>query len=447
MLLDGIKALPMGRLLMFLMEMRLFMTVLKPRGTNDFLPEATAKWRYVEGLLRELCLEYGFGELRTPIFEETELFRRGVGDTTDIVQKEMYSFVMKGEHSLTLRPENTASAVRAYLENKLYGAVQPVKVWYMGPMFRYEKPQAGRYRQFHQFGLEIFGSSSPLADAEIISFAWEFYRRLGIPELELHINSIGCPHCRAEHKAALQEFLRPLLPQLCESCRDRFERNPLRILDCKEAKCTELTAAAPTMEQFLCPDCREHFEAVQEALTAAGIPFVLDNRLVRGLDYYTKTAFEILAKGIGAQSAVCGGGRYDGLVEELGGDATPGVGFALGMERVFNALDACGIALPAEDKTEVFIVAAPADNKEVQNAAFSLTQALRREGIRAEQDLLKRSMKAQFKAADRSGAAYSLIIGESELESNCCQLRSMAEGSQQTLAFASAVEEIKARLR
>ncbi|MBQ9992661.1 MAG: histidine--tRNA ligase [Firmicutes bacterium] len=409
------------------------MSVLKPRGTNDFLPETTAKWRYVENKLRELCKEYGYGEIRTPIFEETELFQRGVGDTTDIVQKEMYTFVMKGEHSLTLRPENTASAVRAYLENKLYGAVQPIKVWYMGPMFRYEKPQAGRFRQFHQFGIEIFGSASPLADAEIITFAWEFYRRLGIENLQLHLNSVGCPECRAKHKKALQEYLKPLLPKLCESCQSRYERNPLRILDCKSPICSELTKDAPTMDEFLCDECKEHFEGVKSALDAAGIPYVLNKRLVRGLDYYTKTAFEIQAVGIGAQSAVCGGGRYDGLVEELGGNPTPGVGFAMGMERIFNTLDACGIELPVEEKTDVFVIAAPADNKQILNKAFELTLELRREGIKAEQDLLGRSMKAQFKAADRSGAKFTVIVGESEVEKGVVQVRSMHDGSQEEI--------------
>ena len=418
------------------------MTITKPRGTNDFLPEVTVKWRYIEARLRELCEEFGFGEIRTPIFEETELFQRGVGDTTDIVQKEMYTFVMKGEHSLTLRPENTASAVRAYLENKLYGGVQPVKVWYMGPMFRYEKPQAGRFRQFHQFGLEIFGSASPLADAEIISFAWEFYKRLGVPDLQLHLNSVGCPKCRAEHKKALQEFLQPILPKLCESCRSRYERNPLRILDCKNPECAELTKNAPTVREFLCPDCKEHFEKVQSALSAAGIPFILNERLVRGLDYYTKTAFEIQAAGIGAQSAVCGGGRYDGLISELGGEPTPGVGFAMGMERIFNLLDSCNIDLPTENNKDIYVIAAPADNTKVMNEAFALTLRLRQKGFKVEQDLLARSMKAQFKAADRSKAALVLIIGEDEIEKQKAQLRNMQTGEQEEIAFTEVVEHI-----
>ena len=300
------------------------MSINRPRGTNDILPGESEKWQAVEALLRTIAAEYGFRELRTPIFEETELFARGVGDTTDIVQKEMYTFDDHGGRSITLRPENTASACRAYLENKLYGAVQPVKLFYIGPMFRYEKPQAGRFRQFHQFGLEIFGTAAAAADAEIIAFAWDLYHRLGIRDLRLRLNSVGCPACRPAYREALQDYFRPYLDRLCPSCRERFFRNPLRILDCKSEICREIGKDAPSIIDYLCEDCSSHFAQVKQLLTAAGIPYTLDTRMVRGLDYYTKTAFEIEVAKIGAQAAVCGGGRYDGLIEELGGGHIPG---------------------------------------------------------------------------------------------------------------------------
>lgn len=410
------------------------MGIARPRGTNDFLPSETAKWQVIEAMLRQICYEFGYGEIRTPIFEETELFARGVGSTTDIVQKEMYTFTDQGERSLTLRPENTAGVVRAYIENKLAAQTQPVKLFYIGPMFRYERPQAGRFRQFHQFGIELFGSSSPFADAEVIGLAWEFYNRLGVRGLELHINSVGCPACRPAYRASLQDFLRPRFNELCDSCKSRFEKNPLRILDCKSPVCKEICQGAPAMAENLCEECAGHFEAVKIALDAAGIPYQIDHNLVRGLDYYTKTAFEILAAGIGAQSAVCGGGRYDGLAEELGAPPTPAVGFALGMERIFTVLAAQGEDIEVEDTLDVFIATTPG-NSGVNEAAFALNMELRRAGIRSEQDLLGRSMKAQFKYADKTGARYVIVIGEEELASGQAQLRDMQDSSQSLLSL------------
>lgn len=414
----------------------------RPRGTNDFLPEDTVKWQYVENMLRELCRQFGYEELRTPIFEETELFLRGVGDTTDIVQKEMYSFEDAGGRSVTLRPENTASAVRAYVENKMFAGAQPTKLFYIGPMFRYERPQAGRFRQFHQFGIECFGASSPAADAEIIVLAWEFYQRLGLKNLELNVNSVGCPECRPVYRKALQDFLRPNLDKLCGTCQERFEKNPLRILDCKNPECQHHLVGAPTTIDALCDDCREHFNAVLRHLDAVGIPYKINEKLVRGLDYYTNTAFEILLSDIGAQSAVCGGGRYNRLVEEIGGKPTPGVGFALGMERVFNALQAQGIELPIKPKIDVFVAVL---GDEAADVAFRLVTEMRRQGLAAEHDMMGRSLKAQFKYADKFNAAYTLVVGGDELARGTVQLRDMQGSEQQEIPLDKAVEILAAK--
>ena len=404
------------------------MVISRPRGTNDFLPEVTSKWQKLEAMLRELCLQYGYQEIRTPIFEETELFNRGVGSTTDIVQKEMYTFSDHGGRSITLRPENTASACRAYLENKLYGQIQPVKLYYMGPMFRYEKPQAGRFRQFHQFGIELFGTEDPAADAEVICFAWELYRRLQIKNLQLKINSVGCPHCRPQYKQALQDFFRPHLNELCPSCQSRFERNPLRILDCKSPICQEIGNGAPLIYDFLCEDCRDHFQQVQSFLNAAGIAFELDPHMVRGLDYYTKTAFEIQVAAIGAQSAVCGGGRYDGLIEELGGEPTPAVGFALGMERIFSALAGQSDELETKDGIDAYIISSSAP--QLRAASFALANTLRSAGLSTEIELGKKSFKAQMKAADRFHAAFAVIFGEDEFAQGTAAVKDMSSGEQ-----------------
>lgn len=420
------------------------MDIVRPRGTNDFLPKDTAKWHYLESVLRQLCQEFGYGEIRTPLFEDTNLFQRGVGDTTDIVQKEMYTFTDQGDRSLTLRPEGTASVVRAYVEDKLYGEAQPVKVYYMGPMFRYERPQAGRYRQFHQFGVECFGSNHPAADGEIIALAWEFYRRLGLKGLEVSINSVGCPNCRPKYRQLLQDYFRPHLGKMCKSCQERFEKNPLRILDCKNSECKELAKDAPNSIDSLCEECKEHFQSVCAYLTAAGISYRIDHRLVRGLDYYTKTAFEILVDTIGAQSAICGGGRYDGLVSQLGGPETPGVGFATGLERVLVALDQQNIAIPAQRHTEVYLASL---GKDADLKAFQILQELRKAGIIAEKDLLGRSLKAQMKYADKLEAYYVVLIGEEELAQNVGMVRQMGKSEQQPIDLGNIVSFLIGQLK
>ena len=313
-----------------------------PRGTKDILPRDVEAWRYLERTMREICAQYGYLEIRTPVFEHTELFLRGIGETTDVVEKEMYTFTDRGERSLTLRPENTASAVRSYVENKMYADPAPTKLFYIGPMFRYDRPQAGRYRQFHQFGVEALGVEGPNIDAEIILLAVQILQTLGLKDLKLKVNSVGCPKCRPLHREKLQEYFRPHLGEMCKDCQSRFDRNPLRLLDCKNPHDQELAAGAPSLEECLCEECKTHFEGLKELLTAAGVDYVVDHNLVRGLDYYTKTAFEIQYAPLGAQSAVCGGGRYDGLIEEIGGPATPGIGFAMGMERVLLAIERAG---------------------------------------------------------------------------------------------------------
>lgn len=420
------------------------MATTRPKGTNDFLPEDTVKWRYVEGILRDMAEQYGFEEIRTPIFESTELFLRGVGETTDIVNKEMYTFEDKGKRSITLRPEGTASTARAFIEHKMHGLPLPVKLYYMGPMFRYERPQKGRFRQFHQFGMEAFGSADPALDSEIIAFAMEFYRRLGLTALKVRLNSVGCPKCRAEHKAKLQDMLRPHLEELCDDCRSRFEKNPLRIFDCKNEKCQTLIEGAPSITDCLCEDCKDHFEQVKAYLTAADIPFEVDPRLVRGLDYYTKTAFEIILDEIGAQSAICGGGRYDGLIADIGGQSMPGVGFALGMERIFAALDALGIEIPAEHGADVYCVAL---GEKAREKAFSWVIALRRAGIHAEMDYMAKSFKAQMKAADRVHVRFVVICGDDELGKNEIIIKDMADSHQDTATQENVIEELIRRIQ
>ena len=420
------------------------MATTRPKGTNDFLPEDTVKWQYVENILRESAKKYGFEEIRTPIFEATELFLRGVGETTDIVNKEMYTFNDKGNRSITLRPEGTASTARAFIEHKMHGRPMPVKLYYMGPMFRYERPQKGRFRQFHQFGIEAFGSNDPALDSEIIAFAMEFYRKLGLTGLKVRLNSVGCPKCRAEHKAKLQEMLRPHLDELCEDCRSRFEKNPLRIFDCKNEKCQALIENAPSITDCLCEDCKDHFEKVKTYLTAADIPFEVDSRLVRGLDYYTKTAFEIILTEIGAQSAICGGGRYDGLIRDIGGQDMPGVGFALGMERVFAALEAGGIEIPIEEGTDVYCVAL---GYEAREKAFAWIMELRRRGVKAEMDYMAKSFKAQMKAADREAAKFVVICGDNELEKDEIIIKDMADSSQESVSREKVIEELIRRIQ
>lgn len=404
------------------------------RGTQDILPDSIYKWNYVESIIRDLCARYGYGEIRTPILEDTKLFLRGIGDTTDVVTKEMYTFEDRGGRLITLRPENTASVVRSYLEHKLYGDQQVHKVFYIGSMFRYDRPQAGRYREFHQFGVEVLGASSPAADAEVIGLAYTLFKTLGLKELELHINSIGDRKCRPIYRQRLIEFFEAKKDQLCNDCKERLHKNPLRILDCKEDCCKRASVGAPEITDYLCDECEEKFEAVKTYLTALGIPYTVDSRLVRGLDYYTNTAFEIQYSPLGAQSAVCGGGRYDGLVEEMGGPSTPGIGFAVGLERLLLALEMQKLIPEPVDCKKVYIIAL---GHEAIIEGLKIQQELRAKGIIAEIDLQGRSMKGQMKQAGKTDSAYTIIIGSNELETKEAAVKNMKDGEQRNIPFSA----------
>lgn len=403
-----------------------------PKGTKDILPTQVHKWHYVERSFAEICRRYGFKEVRTPIFEHTELFTRGIGDTTDVVQKEMYTFQDHGNRSITLKPEGTASAVRAFIEHKQYAEVQPTKYYYITPCFRYEKPQSGRLREFHQFGIEVFGTPNMLADAEVICLGYEFLTSLGITEIELRINSVGCPECRKKHREALREFLAPKYDDLCDTCKTRYEKNPMRILDCKSPICQALVQGAPMMLDYLCDDCKQAFTALQANLTAMGIPYVVDPGIVRGLDYYTKTAFEFVTTKIGAQGTVCGGGRYDHLVEEVGGPPIPGVGFGLGIERLIMLMEANGAQFPEENLVDAFIAVI---GEEAKAYGLKLCRELRAKGLVAELDTLSRNIKGQFKYADRLNAKYTVVIGENELAEGAATVKNMAASTQEQVKF------------
>lgn len=428
-------------------------TINKPRGTRDILPSEIYKWYHVEEAFRKICAAYGFGEMRTPMFEYTQLFKRGVGETTDVVQKEMFSVMsgielkkyvasgeLKQDQDFTLKPEGTAPVVRAFIENKIYAEPQPTKIFYITPCFRHERPQAGRLRQFHQFGIETFGSYEPSADAEVIALGHYFFKELGVTDLELHINSIGCPKCKPEYGRILREFLGSRLDKLCGTCQDRYQTNPMRILDCKVESCQEAIKGAPYMLDHLCEDCQDHFERTKSYLTVMKVPFTVDPGIVRGLDYYNRTAFEFVTGSIGAQSTVCGGGRYDGLIESVGGPQVPGVGFGLGIERLIMMLESLGIEIPVPAPMDVFIVAL---GEKAFVRGMELLCTLRSAGLKAEIDHLKRSTKAQFKYADKVGARYSLIIGDDELEKGEAQLKEMATGEQKGVAFDAVVAALK----
>ncbi len=403
-----------------------------PRGTYDILPGESRRWQYIEDAVRRVFQAYGYEEIRTPVFEHTELFVRGIGDTTDVVQKEMYTFTDRGDRSLTLRPEGTASVVRAYLERKLHAEPQPIKFFYIFPMFRYERPQAGRYRQFYQFGAECIGSSDPITDVEMIAAPVQLLRTLGLGSFEVQLNSIGCPQCRPTHRQILVEWLKQREDKLCATCRERMERNPLRVLDCKVETCQEATQGAPCSSEHLCTECADHFAEVQEYLRVLDIPFTVNPRLVRGLDYYTKTVFEIVSTDVGAQSALLGGGRYDGLVEEVGGKSTPAVGFAAGMERILMALQARGIEVPINLDYDVYVAPLGAG---ARPKAVELAFALRNRGLRVDVDYGGRSLKAQMKTANRDNVKLTVILGEEELHRGVAALRDMETGQQEEVAL------------
>ena len=412
-----------------------------PKGTNDILPGESYKWQYIEDIMRDVCSRYAYREIRVPTFEHTELFARGVGDTTDIVQKEMYTFLDKGERSITLRPEGTAGVVRSYIEHSMGGAAQPTKMYYLSSsMFRYERPQAGRFREFRQFGIEAFGSLSPSLDAEAIVLALQIFKELGINGLSLNINSIGCSKCKPVYNEALKKYLDRQEPDLCKDCRQRMKTNPLRVLDCKQDSCSKIVADAPKMIDYLCEECAEHFEGLKSRLEAAGIEYTVNPMIVRGLDYYTKTVFEIIASDIGAQSTVCGGGRYDGLVEELGGKPTPGIGFGMGMERLLLVLDSLNIEIPEPKLCDVYVCTL---GDKAAREGFSLTTKMRAAGIKAECDHMGRSMKAQMKYAGKIGAARVVIIGEDELQKKEAVVRDMDKSEENTVAIEQLIDFIK----
>lgn len=415
-----------------------------PRGTKDILPDTVGEWNYIEGKIRDICARFGYNEIRTPMFEHTELFHRGIGEGTDVVDKEMYTFTDRGDRSITLRPENTASAVRAYLQNKLYGDGNLTKLFYIGSMFRYDRPQAGRMREFHQFGVEALGEENPAVDAEVIMLAISLLKELGLKDLKLSLNSVGCPKCRPVYRKVLQDFFRDKLDGLCDDCKDRFERSPLRILDCKADADKPYMADAPKITDCLCEECQEHFQSVQKYLTEAGVEFELDPRLVRGLDYYTKTAFEIKYAPLGAQSAVAGGGRYDGLIEEIGGKPTPAVGFATGLERVLLALEKQGLLPEMDNSTDAFVVAL---GEAAQLVAFRLLTELRAAGLKANMDYAGRSMKAQMKQANKFNARFALIIGDDEVKEACVQLKDMTNSEQQKVSFDDIISKLSAEVK
>ena len=403
----------------------------KPKGTKDIIQTESYKWQYVENTVKNILTNYGYKEIRTPVFESTELFQRGVGDTTDVVQKEMYTFDDKGGRSITLRPEGTAGVVRAYIENGMSSMPSPVKVWYNMAMYRYENVQKGRLREFHQIGAEVLGSGSYLVDVEAITMANDIFKALNIPNVELNINSIGCPECRAEYQNALREFIRPNLEQYCDTCKSRFERNPMRILDCKERHCKELNQGAPKILDYLCEDCKTHFENVKQMLTNLGIEYKIDPEIVRGLDYYTKTVFEFISKNEGY--TVLAGGRYDGLVKELGGQDTPALGFAMGLERAIEIYEKYNTEAPITMQTPIVYIAQIGDDANVY--ATKLVHELREAGIYAEKDITGKSLNAQFKYANKIGAKYVITIGENELQEGKADMKDMATGEAEVVGL------------
>lgn len=415
-----------------------------PRGTRDVLPSDSYRWQYVEQRMREAAAEAGYREARTPVFEHTELFLRGVGDTTDIVQKEMYTFKDKGDRSITLKPEGTAGAARCLLEHNLFADALPCKMYYLNaPIFRYEAPQSGRLREHHQFGLECFGARGASADAELILLAYKLLSTLGVKNLSVNINSIGCPECRPKYHAMLKEFLAGRIDQMCDTCKSRFDRNPLRVLDCKEKRCQELVKDAPSMLDVLCDDCRAHFAQLQRYLDAAGVPYQVDSRIVRGLDYYTKTVFELITQTKDGNLTVCGGGRYDHLVEQLGGPALHAVGFGMGIERVLMLLDSEGVVIPRPNQYDVFVTYMGQNDV----PAFTLVQQLRGAGLKADMDHTGRSLKAQFKYANKTGAPLCATLGDDEVAAGAVKIKHMQTREERLVPLADAVSAAREMLK
>lgn len=417
------------------------MEIQSPKGTRDMLPKEAAAWQNIEAVMREEAARSGYLEIRTPVFEHTELFARGVGDTTDIVQKEMYTFLDKGNRSITLKPEGTAGVVRALIEHRLYAEPLPVKVYYLNnPIFRYENPQHGRLREHHQFGMECFGAASPSADAELVDTILRILARLGMQDLDVHINSIGCPVCRPAYHQTLIVFLKDRQGELCKNCQERLEKNPLRVLDCKEDQCQQVTRDAPSILDHLCGECEDHFAHFQDLLQAQGLSYQINPRIVRGLDYYTKTVFEIVMDSPRGPLAMCGGGRYDGLVQELGGPHLPGVGFGIGTERILLAMESRGIPQAQEPASQVFIASL---NQDVRPLASKLCSQLRKSGIPADVDHLKRSLKAQFRFADKLGVRFMVILGGDELGRGAVTLKDLREGQQSEVPLDALIQSIQ----
>ncbi|MBA7570091.1 histidine--tRNA ligase [Candidatus Atribacteria bacterium 1244-E10-H5-B2] len=410
-----------------------------PKGTQDILPEDISKWYYIEDMIKEILNKYGYKELRTPVFEYTDLFVRGIGESTDIVTKEMFTFLDRKGRSLTLRPEGTAPVVRAYLENRMDRISKVIKLFYLGPMFRCEKPQAGRFRQFNQFGIEIIGTKSSAADAEVILTVLDVYKKLGLKNLEILINSVGCKKCRVDYVQKLKKYLKDKKDFLCSECKERYKKNPLRVLDCKKDSCKRIIEAAPVIIENLCQECESHFSEVKSYLDDQKIIFHEDPQLVRGLDYYTKTAFEIISGGLGAQNAIGGGGRYDDLVEELGGKPTPAVGFAAGIERMIMAIDQQKVEWPMEKGLDIFVAKVNERNKDT---AFRLLQKIRNAGLSADMDYSGGSLKSQMRIANKIRTRYTVIIGEEELSKNMVILRNMQTKEQKEVQIDNLINEL-----
>ena len=409
-----------------------------PRGTMDTLPWESYKLRFIENSLGETASSFGFREIRTPVFEHTELFMRGMGDTTDVVQKEMYTFNDNGNRSISLRPEGTAGTVRAFLEHGLFNEPLPQKYFYLTSCYRYEKPQAGRLREFHQFGVESLGTGSPAADAEIISLAQHIFDFFDVKDISLEINSIGCPECRKNYHAALLEYFNSKKADLCETCLSRLERNPMRILDCKSPVCSEIAKDAPVVLNFLCDECEAHFDSVKKHLDAMEIPYTVNPHIVRGLDYYTKTVFEFVSNSIGAQGTVCGGGRYDGLIKELGGNPLPACGFGMGIERLTMLLEAQKVKIPEEPRISIYIAPASAEQSPL---AMKIVNDIRYEGLSAITDLGERSLKAQMKYANKKNVQYTMVLGGDEIENGVATVKNMDTGAQTQLSLSDFAEE------